>query len=84
MSGLRFARGSAKGGTLMQDCCLSCRNLEHRKNYVYPYRCLKHKSERFSERELEQLCFSGEKCGDYESRFRFEERSLDDILGRVT
>lgn len=68
----------------MQDCCLSCRNLEYRKNYVYPYRCLKHRSERLSEREIEQLCFSGEKCGDYESRFRFEERSLEDILGGST
>ena len=40
MSELRFARGSARGGKLMQDCCLTCRNLEYRKNYVYPYRCL--------------------------------------------
>lgn len=48
MSGLRFARGSAKGGKLMQDCCLTCKNLEYRKNYVYPYRCLKHKAERLN------------------------------------
>lgn len=34
MSGLRFARGSAKGGELMQDCCLTCKNLEYKKNYV--------------------------------------------------
>ena len=47
MSGLRFARGSAKGGKLMQDCCLTCKNLEYRKNYVYPYRCLLNKEERF-------------------------------------
>jgi hypothetical protein len=57
MSGLRFARGSAKGGELMQDCCLTCKNLEYRKNYVYPYRCLKHKAERFSEKELERMYF---------------------------
>ena len=30
MSGLRFARGSAKGGKLMQDCCFTCKNLEYR------------------------------------------------------
>lgn len=71
MSGLRFARGSLGGGKLMQDCCLTCKNLEYRKNYVYPYRCLKHKAERFSEQELERMCFSGEKCGDFEER-RFE------------
>ena len=68
----------------MHDCCLTCKNLEYRKNYVYPYRCLKQKAERFSEQELERMCFSGEKCGDYESRFRFEERSFEDILGGST
>lgn len=41
MSGLRFARGSAKGGKLMQDCCLTCKHLEYRKNYIYPYVCAK-------------------------------------------
>lgn len=66
--GLRFARGSAKGGKLMQDCCLTCKNLEYRKNYVYPYRCLKHKAERFSEKELERMYFSGEECKDFEQR----------------
>ena len=68
MKGLRFARGSAKGGKLMQDCCLTCKNLEYRKNYVYPYRCLKHKAERFSEKELERRFFSGEECEDFEQR----------------
>lgn len=68
MSGLRFARGSAKGGKLMQDCCLTCKNLEYKKNYVYPYRCLKHKAERFSDEELERRCFSGEECKDFEQR----------------
>lgn len=68
MSGLRFARGSAKGGKLMQDCCLTCKNLEYRNNYVYPYRCLKHKAERFSEKELERRYFSGEECKDFEQR----------------
>lgn len=68
MSGLRFARGSAKGGKLMQDCCLTCKNLEYRKNYVYPYRCLKHKAERFSEKKLERRFFSGEECKDFEQR----------------
>ena len=42
----------------MQDCCLTCKNLEYRKNYVYPYRCLKHRAERFSEEELELGYFS--------------------------
>lgn len=28
MSGLRFARGSAKEGKLMQDCCLTCKVYE--------------------------------------------------------
>lgn len=49
----------------MQDCCLTCKNLEYRKNYVYPYRCLKHKAERFSEKELERRFFSGEECKDF-------------------
>ena len=70
MRGLRFARGSVRGGKLMQDCCLTCRNLEYRKNYVYPYRCLKHKAERFSEKELHQMCFSGEECSEYEDMDR--------------
>ena len=52
----------------MQDCCLTCKNLEYRKNYVYPYRCLKHKAERFSEKELERMYFSGEECKDFEQR----------------
>ena len=68
MSELRLARGSAKGGKLMQDCCLTCKNLEYRSNYVYPYRCLKHKSERFSEEEMERRFFSGEECEDFEQR----------------
>lgn len=68
MKGLRFARGSVKGGKLMQDCCLTCKNLEYRKNYVYPYRCLKHKAERFLEQELERMYFSGEECKDFEQR----------------
>ena len=80
MSGLRFARGSAKGGKLMQDCCLICKHLEYRKNYVYPYRCLKHKAERFSEQELERMCFPGEKCGDFEER-RFE--CLEEQSGKI-
>ena len=70
MRGLRFARGSAKGGKLMQDCCLTCKNLEYRKNYVYPYRCLKRKADRFSEKDLEHMCFSGEECKDYEDMDR--------------
>ena len=52
----------------MQDCCLTCKSLEYRKNYVYPYRCLKHKAERFSEEELERMYFSGEECKDFEQR----------------
>ena len=43
-------------------------NLEYRKNYVYPYRCLKHRAERFSEEELERRFFSGEECKDFEQR----------------
>ena len=70
MSGLRFARGSARRGKLMKDCCLTCRNLEYRKNYVYQYRCLKHKADRFSEKDLEHMCFSGDKCKDYEEMDR--------------
>lgn len=70
MSGLRFARGSLGGGRLMQDCCLICKNLEYRKNYVYPYRCLKHKAERFSEKDLERIYLSGEEYGDYEDMDR--------------
>lgn len=66
MSGLRFARGSAKGGKLMQDCCLTCKNLEYRKNYVYPYRCLKHKADRFSEDECLRRVMEGYKCDKYE------------------
>ena len=53
----------------MKDCCFTCENLEYRKGYVYPYRCLKHKSERFSEKELDQMCWEfsvEEPCKDYE------------------
>lgn len=49
---------------------LTCKNLEYRKNYVFPYRCLKHKAERFSEKELHQMCFSGEECSEYEDMDR--------------
>ena len=35
---------------------------------VYPYRCLKHRAERFSEEELERRVFSGEECKDFEQR----------------
>ena len=35
---------------------------------VYPYRCLKHRAERFSEEELERRFFSGEECEDFEQR----------------
>ena len=66
MSGLRFARGSAKGGKLMQDCCFTCKNLEYRKNYVYPYRCLLNKAERFSEDECLRWVMEGYKCDKYE------------------
>ena len=66
MSGLRFARGSAKGGKLMQDCCFTCRNLEYRKNYVYPYRCLLNKAERFSEDECLRRVMEAYKCDKYE------------------
>lgn len=62
----------------MQDCCLTCKNLEFRKNYVYPYRCLKRRAERFSDKELERMYFSGEECVD------FARRSMDDILGGNT
>ena len=68
MRELRFALGSARGGKLMQDCCLTCRNLEYRKNYVYPYRCLRNKAERFSEEEMERRIFSGEECKDFGQR----------------
>ena len=76
MSGLRFARGSAKGGKLMQDCCFTCKNLEYRKNYVYPYRCLKHKAERFSEDECVRRVKEVYKCDKY------EEADLDDYCSR--
>ena len=66
MSGLLFARGSARGGKLMQDCCLTCRNLEYRKNYVYPYRCLLNKAERFSEDECLRRVMEAYKCDKYE------------------
>lgn len=77
MSGLRFARGSAKGGKLMQDCCLTCRNLEYRKNYVYPYRCLLNKAERFSEDEWLRRAMEVYKCDKY------EEVDLDDYCSRA-
>lgn len=52
----------------MQDCCFTCKKLEYRKNYVYPYRCLLNKAERFSEEEMERRFFSGEECKDFEQR----------------
>ena len=76
MSGLRFARGSAKGGKLMQDCCFTCKNQEYRKNYVYPYRCLMNKAERFSEDECLRRVMEVYKCDKY------EDADLDDYCSR--
>ena len=42
------------------------RNLEYRKNYVYPYRCLLNKAERFSEDECLRLVMEVYKCDKYE------------------
>jgi hypothetical protein len=56
----------------MNNCCYNCENLECRKNYEYPYRCLKHKAERLSEKELDQIvrkCWAGEVCKDYERKW---------------
>lgn len=51
----------------MQDCCFTCKNLEYRKNYVYPYRCLLNKAERFSEDECLRRVMEVYKCDKYES-----------------
>lgn len=51
----------------MKNCCFTCKNLEYRKNYVYPYRCLLNKAERFSEEEMERRFFS-EECKEFEQR----------------
>ena len=50
----------------MKDCCFTCKNLEYRKSYVYPYRCLKNKAERFSEDECLRLVMEVYKCDKYE------------------
>ena len=42
------------------------RNLEYRKNYVYPYRCLLNKAERFAEDECLRLVMEAYKCDKYE------------------
>lgn len=58
----------------MKDCCYTCENLEYRKDYVYPYRCLKHKGERFSQEQLKQIvwkCWETGGCDDYKE---MEER----------
>lgn len=58
----------------MKNCCFTCENLEYRKGYVYPYRCLKYKGERFSEKELDQMCrefWETGGCDDYKD---MEER----------
>lgn len=40
-----------RGQIRMPPCCLSCRHIEHRENYVYPWRCLLEKGERLSAEE---------------------------------
>lgn len=60
----------------MQDCCFTCKNLEYRKNYVYPYRCLLNKAERFSEDEWLRRVMEVYKCDKY------EEADLDDYCSR--
>lgn len=58
------------------DCCLTCKKLEYRKNYVYPYRCLLNKAERFSEDECLRRVMEVYKCDKY------EEADLDDYCSR--
>ena len=50
----------------MKDCCFTCKNLEYRENYVYPYRCLLNKAERFSEDECLRRVMEVYKCDKYE------------------
>ena len=47
--------------------CLSCVHLEYRKNYVYPFRCLLERGERFSGAELERRMNEGP-CERYERK----------------
>lgn len=39
--------------------CPSCVHIEYRKNYVYPWRCLLERGERFSGAELERRMAEG-------------------------
>lgn len=55
---------------------LTCKKLEYRKNYVYPYRCLLNKAERFSEDECLRRVMEVYKCDKY------EEADLDDYCSR--
>ena len=54
-----------RGQIRMPPCCLSCRNIEHRENYVYPWRCLLEKGERLSAEELRDRVNDGP-CKRYE------------------
>lgn len=62
----------------MWNCCLNCVHLEHRPNYVYPYRCLLNKAERFSAEELGDRVFFSDECPKYKSNFRFVEMLVDE------
>lgn len=54
-----------RGKIRMPPCCLSCRHIEHRENYVYPWRCLLEKGERLSAEELRDRVNDGP-CKRYE------------------
>lgn len=56
-----------RGQVRMPPCCLSCRHIEHRENYVYPWRCLLEKGGRFSGAELERRLLEGP-CERYERK----------------
>lgn len=63
-----------RGQIRMPPCCLSRRHIEHRENYVYPWRCLLEKGERFSAEELRDRVNDGP-CKRYE---RMEEKRMDE------
>lgn len=59
--------GRGNGKIMLCMGCLSCVHIEYRKNYVYPWRCLLERGERFSSAELERRMNEGP-CERYERK----------------
>lgn len=64
---IAMGRGAARSRSLT-PCCCSCKHLDYDRKYLYPYRCLLHKAERFSRDEWLRRAMEVYKCDKYEER----------------